>query len=287
MKRVATWMLGALTALFSLTAAADERWVVLGGDVAETLAQVAPALDVVARDDTVVYPASMAALPSVGYLRRLSAESLLSVKPTHVIANEHAGPQQTLEQLTQAGVEIMLIDAPDTLASIKNKVRDIARHTGQVEAGQALADQIDEELNRLAEQPALPATRAMFILHHSGMTPRAAGNATAAHTALEAIGADNAFATMQGYQSVGAEALVREAPDIVVMSARGLEALGGEAALWQLPGMALTPAGEAERLVVIDDQALLGFGPRTPAHLLALHQAVAEAMNREAAQAAP
>jgi len=50
--------------------------------------------------------------------------------------------------------------------------------------------------------------------------------------------------------------------------------MGGEAALWQLPGMALTPAGREQQLIVIDDQALLGFGPRTPDQLLTLRQDV-------------
>lgn len=71
---------------------------------------------------------------------------------------------------------------------------------------------------------------------------------------------------------MGGEALIRQAPEVVIATRGGLEAMGGEARLWQLPGLALTPAGQARRLVVFDDQALLGFGPRTPATLLALYE---------------
>ncbi|RBI67598.1 hemin ABC transporter substrate-binding protein [Vreelandella sulfidaeris] len=253
---------------------ADGRWLVLGGDIAETLAALDADINVVARDDTVLYPPEMAALPSVGYLRQLSAESVLSVRPDHVLAAGHAGPKEVLEQLEAVGLEVALINAPPSLDAIAEKVRAVGQLSNRRQTADALATTLNEKLDRLANLPALPPTRAMFIMQHSGLTPRAAGSDTAAHTAQEAVGLENAFAEMQGYHSVGAEALAREAPDIVIVSERGLAAMGGEDALWQLPGMALTPAGRERQLIVIDDQALLGFGPRTPDQLLSLRQDV-------------
>ncbi|MEL7966284.1 ABC transporter substrate-binding protein [Vreelandella neptunia] len=255
-------------------ALASERWVVLGGDIAETLAALDADINVIARDDTVVHPPAMAELPSVGYLRQLSAESVLSVKPDQVLAAGHAGPKEVLAQLEAVGVDVATINAPPTLDAIADKVRAVGQLTDRSDAAGALADALNEKLDRLASMPALPTTRAMFIMQHSGLTPRAAGSDTAAHSALEAVGLTNAFAAMQGYHSVGAEALARQAPEVVVVSERGLAAMGGEAALWQLPGMALTPAGREQQLIVIDDQALLGFGPRTPDQLLTLRQDV-------------
>lgn len=275
MKQSAQWLLGLSLALCSLNASANERWVVLGGDIAGTLSALEADINVVARDDTVLYPSTMAALPSVGYLRQLSAESVLSVQPDRILSSQHAGPQEVLEQLVAVGVKVDVISAPATLAAIAEKVRTVGRYTDRREEADALAHTLTEKLEHLASLPPLPAsTRAMFILQHSGLTPRAAGSQTGAHTALEAVGLENAFSAMAGYHSVGAEALVREAPELIIMSARGLDALGGPAALWQLPGMALTPAGQQQRLIVIDDQALLGFGPRAPDQLLALRQEV-------------
>jgi iron complex transport system substrate-binding protein len=42
-----------------------------------------------------------------------------------------------------------------------------------------------------------------------------------------------------------------------------------------LPGMAATPAGAARRVVALDDQLLLGFGPRLPAAIDELARALA------------
>lgn len=270
-RSLAVLLMGWLTTGAAL---ASERWVVLGGDIAETLAALDADINVIARDDTVVHPPAMATLPSVGYLRQLSAESVLSVKPDQVLAAGHAGPKEVLEQLAAVGVSVEIISAPPTLNAIADKVRAVGRLTDRRDAAEALANALNDKLDRLASMPALPTTRAMFIMQHSGLTPQAAGNDTAAHSALEAVGLANAFAEMQGYHSVGAEALAKESPDVVIVSERGLAAMGGEAALWQLPGMALTPAGRTKQLIIIDDQALLGFGPRTPDQLLALRQDV-------------
>ena len=77
MKQPVRLLSGVLLALFfSLETSASERWVVLGGDIAETLSALKADINLVARDDTVLYPEPLTALPSVGYLRQLSAESV-------------------------------------------------------------------------------------------------------------------------------------------------------------------------------------------------------------------
>ncbi|MGL5603079.1 MAG: hemin ABC transporter substrate-binding protein, partial [Silvania sp.] len=49
-----------------------------------------------------------------------------------------------------------------------------------------------------------------------------------------------------------------------LISKDGVKALGGEANLWKLPGLAQTPAGRNKQVLQIDDMALLGFSVRTP-----------------------
>ena len=260
---------------------AEERWITIGGDIAAIVAELDTDAPLIARDDTSLYPPSVAELPSVGYLRQLSAESVLSLSPTRILTNQYAGPEEVLEQLNAVGVRLDIIPSPHQLNAIADKVRDVARRIGHPSAGEALAQRIEQQLDTLASQPALPTTRAAFLLSHSGVTPRLAGLGTGAHAMLEAVGLDNAFAGMQGYQAVGAEALARQAPELIIVSKQGLEAIGGEDALWGLPGMALTPAGKYRRLVLIDDQALLGFGPRAPEQLLELHAELSRLLNAE------
>ncbi|NIC06852.1 heme/hemin ABC transporter substrate-binding protein [Billgrantia bachuensis] len=260
--------------------AAPPRTVLIGSDVAEIVAALDGLEGVVGRDDTSQYPEAVAALPSVGYLRQLAAEGILSLAPERLIVAAAAGPREVLGQLEAVGVEVMRVEQGASLTTLPGKVRAVASATGRSAEGEALVAEIEAELARLAtlrEERPRPGPSAMFLLSHSGMTPMAAGRDTAGQAVIAAAGARNAFAGFSGYKAVGAEALVDEAPEVVITTRSGLEGIGGETRLWQLPGLAMTPAGRERNLVVCDDQALLGFGPRTPTALLALHRALHEA----------
>ena len=79
----------------------------------------------------------------------------------------------------------------------------------------------------------------------------------------------------EGFRPLGAEGLIAAAPEVVLMTKKGLESLGGEEAVWAVEGLALTPAGQHGRLVVIDDLPLLGFGPRMGTALQELAEGLA------------
>lgn len=257
------------------------RTVVIGGDIAEIVAALDADEALVGRDDTSEYPPGIEALPSVGYLRQLAAEGVLSLRPERLLVARAAGPREVLAQLEASGVQVVRIDTPASLEAIPDKVRAVAAAlgadmSGVGERGEALADRLTREIDELEALPPLPPLRALFLLGHGGMTPRVAGRDTAAQAMMDAVGVTNAFADMSGYKPVGAEALIRHAPEVIIATRNGLDGLGGESRLWQLPGLAMTPAGRERRLLVFDDQALLGFGPRTPATLIELHEALRE-----------
>ena len=50
-------------------------------------------------------------MPDVGYMRRLSAEPILSLEPDIVLAAADAGPPEALAQLRAAGVEVVEVPA--------------------------------------------------------------------------------------------------------------------------------------------------------------------------------
>ncbi len=249
------------------------RTVVIGGDIGEILAALDATDSLVGRDDTVLYPPELEALPSIGYLRRLTAESVLSLHPQRLIVSADAGPEEVLAQLRASGVSMVTIPAEKRLAAIPDKVREVAAAVGAVQRGEALAESLATQIQALRELPPL-ALHGMFLLSHSGMTPMAAGQETGGGGIMQAVGIDNAFASLNGYRPVGSEALVAHQPEVIIATTRGVQALGGEEGVWALPGMSLTPAGRHRRLLVFDDLALLGFGPRTPETLLKLRRAL-------------
>ncbi|MGK2965745.1 MAG: ABC transporter substrate-binding protein, partial [Tepidiformaceae bacterium] len=81
----------------------------------------------------------------------------------------------------------------------------------------------------------------------------------------------------QAFTPITSEALVEAAPDVILMTTTGLESVGGLDGLVKIPGIAQTPAGQARRVVALEDGLLFSFGPRTPEALRLLVEGLYQA----------
>ena len=263
-------------------AGAAPRIVSIGGAVTETVFALGAGAQVVAVDTSSVYPPAATGLPHVGYQRQLSAEGILAQRPTLVLAIHDAGPAAVLEQLRDSGVRVVRIgrDGFDT-ASAAEKITQVAAALERPAEGRALVARLDGELaaagalaGRAGRQP-----RVLFVYARGPGAAHVSGTETAADAMIRLAGGTNAVAGFTGFKPLTAEAVVQAAPEVVLVPTRGLESLGGVDGLLAQPGMALTPAGQARRVVAIDDVVLLGFGPRLGQGLrelaLALHPELA------------
>ncbi|MET3815689.1 ABC transporter substrate-binding protein [Pantoea sp. UYEF8] len=267
-------LLGLLLVLPSLAA---ERVVSIGGDVTQIIYALDAQPQLVARDSTSLRPALATRLPDVGYMRQLNAEGILALKPTLVIASAQAKPSLVLQQIAQAGVRVVTVSGENSLQAIPQKIITIGQALGHQTEAQALAQQVTQQISQLPQQT-LPV-KVLYIMANSGMKSMAAGKQTAADSAIRSAGLENAMGSVPHYQALSQEGVIAAAPDLVVVGEEGLQTIGGEQRLWQLPGLALTPAGQQHHLLVIDTQALLGFGLDTPRAIVRLRQAAESLMH--------
>ncbi|KOC87290.1 heme/hemin ABC transporter substrate-binding protein [Winslowiella iniecta] len=263
------WLI-ALLAL-PLSALATERVVSIGGDVTQIVYALDAQQNLVGRDSTSLHPAVATKLPDVGYMRQLSAEGILALKPTLVLVSELAKPSMALEQVQQAGVKVVTVSGKADIQAIDDKITTIAQALKREEAGKSLQQSLDKQLASLNKQP-LPV-KVLFIMAHNGVTTMSAGSGTAADAAIHTAGLQNAMSNVQRYQPLSQEGVIASAPQLVVVGEDGLRTLGGKDNLWQLPGLAMTPAGQHHQLLVVDDMALLGFGIDTPGAIVKLRKA--------------
>jgi iron complex transport system substrate-binding protein len=241
------------------------RIVSVGGGVTEIVYALDFGADVVGVDTSSVYPETATKLPQVGYQRQLSAEGILSLKPTLVLASTDAGPPAALDQLRTAGVTVVSIPADATVAGASARVRAIAQALGVAERGEGIVQRLETDL---ASAKSLTARvqykpKVLFIYARGAGTLNVSGTGTAADEMIRVAGAENAVTAYEGFKPFTAEAAVAAAADVLLLPARGLDSLGGPEGLLALPGIAMTPAGRAKRIVTMDDLYLLGFGPRT------------------------
>jgi iron complex transport system substrate-binding protein len=244
----------------------DARIVSVGGSVTELVYALGAGDRLVGVDSTSRYPPAAQEVPDVGYMRRLSAEPILSLEPDIVLAAADAGPPEALAQLRAAGVKV--VEVPDTPspAGVTEKVRAVAGALGLTGPGDALATRLARQFDRLDARLGQVDTRprVLLLLAVGRGTPMAAGKDTAAQGVIELAHGRNAIEAFSNYKPLSREAVVAAAPDVFLTTERTIERFGGRQALLERPELASTQAGREGRLIVMDGLLLLGFGPRTP-----------------------
>ena len=261
------WLL-LLIAFPLLSHAAVERLVTLGGDVTEIVYALHAEESLVARDSTSSWPPAAQKLPDVGYLRQLNAEGILALRPQLVLASAQAQPSLVLHKVQASGVKVVNVPGGESLSAIDNKVAVIAEALGKTAAGDALRQQLQQQIAAIPTQPV--AKRVLFILSHGGMNTLVVDSIPHGRWRHSRRRIAERDAGLRPLSRHVAGRVAASQADLVVISADGLKGMGGEAGLWKLPGLAQTPAGRHKQLLTIDDMALLGFGPRTPQAIIAL-----------------
>ena len=91
-----------------LKAKDTSRIVVAGGSITEILFFLNESQNIVAVDTTSNFPEAAKKLPSIGYVRALSTEGVLSLNPTLIIGESDMGPENVLQQLKKTNFEVRI-----------------------------------------------------------------------------------------------------------------------------------------------------------------------------------
>ncbi len=254
-----------------------ERIISLDGITTEILFALGVGEKVVGRDDSSYYPKEVLSRPSVGYQFRLSAEGILSLRPTLVIGREDARPKEALEAVRSAGVAVVLVPTEPSVEGAKRKIRVIAQAVGRAERGEEVVRALERDLLALkafqAQQTPKGKKRALFLYLRGPQTTFVCGEGSNPVGILELAGLENAAKGIRECQPMTAESVAAARPEVIVVFKRGLESVGGLEGLLKLPGVAQTPAGEKRRVVAMDDLYLGSFGPRAGRAALDLFRA--------------
>ncbi|MEM9420917.1 MAG: ABC transporter substrate-binding protein [Pseudomonadota bacterium] len=247
-------------------AQSPQRIVSIGGDVTEIIFALGEGERLVASDSTSVYPAAANEMPKVGYVRRLSAEGVLSLEPDLIIISGAAGPPEAIDQIRASGVKMVEMDEGYTIDAILHKTEDISNALGIEEKGSALAAQIvsdweqaKNEIDALGLNP-----RILFFATLRDGAPRGAGTQTAAHGVITLLGGKNVFGNYTGYKSLSFEAAVAADPDVILVMSHHADSMGGLQEVINHPAISLTTAAQSGRVFLIDPVTVMQFSPRTP-----------------------
>ena len=108
----------------------DSRVVIAGGSITEIFHLLGIEDRIVALDITSTYPEEAKKFPSVGYVRMLSAEGLLSMNPSIILGENDMGPPTVIEQVKKTGIELKIIPEEKSIPGIIEKIRCVASIMG-------------------------------------------------------------------------------------------------------------------------------------------------------------
>jgi iron complex transport system substrate-binding protein len=247
-------------------AADTSRIVSIGGAVTEILYGLGAEKNIVAVDTTSLYPPqAMKEKASVGYMRALSAEGVLGLRPSVIIATEGSGPKETMTVLQAAKVPMVIVPDHFTGEGIVEKIQVVAKAIDAEARGKCVAELVTKDLAALEKlRGGIKAPkRVMFVLSLVNGRAMVAGRHTAADGIIKMAGAVNAISEYDGYKPMSDESVVAAKPDVIL----AMERVGPNhieaAELFALPAFSTTPAAKEKRFVAMDGLYLLGFGPRT------------------------
>ncbi|WP_282794294.1 ABC transporter substrate-binding protein [Streptomyces sp. CC224B] len=254
----------------------DTRRVVpLSGGLNEIVFTLGLGERVVARDITATF-AQAKKLPVVTRAHDVSAESVLSLKPSVVLAETTTGPAEALDQIRDAGVPVVVLAPAKGLDDVGPRIGAVAKALGVPKAGQALTARTEQRIAKVrasvpgrAKKPRV----AFLYLRGSASVYLLGGRESGASPLLEAAGAvdaGKASGLRKDFTPITSEALAKAAPDAILVMSKGLDSVGGVDGLVKIPGVAETPAGMDRRVVSVEDGVLLNYGPRTDRVLASL-----------------
>lgn len=246
-----------------------DRVVPLWGNLSEIVFALGLGDRVVARDVSATFPEAED-LPLVTRAHDVSAEAVLSQRPTLVLAGPDTGPPEALDQIGAAGVPVLVIDDPTSIDDIEDRILAVATALGVPDRGAELVAETESEIaevqTRIPDDVDPPTVAFLYLRGQAGVY-LIAGEESGADSMIEAAGgidAGTAMGLTEPFTPITSEAMVQAGPEVILMTTTGLESVGGIDGLVAIPGIAQTPAGVARRIITIEDGLLFSFSSRTP-----------------------
>lgn len=258
-----------------VTVADTSRLVVLNGGIAETVWSLGLGDRVVGRDVSTTFEEAED-LPVVTNAHDINVEAVLALDPTLVLADDRTGPAESVAQLRSAGVPVLRVPEAWSLEDIGPRTMAIARALGVPDAGRDLAGRTRTEIATASSARGEPLRVAFLYLRGSAGVYLLGGDGSGADSLVEALGHVDVGSDLGlgPFTPLTSEALVAAEPDVILVMEEGLRSVGGVDGLVTLAGVAQSPAGRRRAVVAVEDGLLLGFGPRTPAVLRLLGDAI-------------
>jgi iron complex transport system substrate-binding protein len=205
-------------------------------------------------------------------------EAIVDHRPDLVVLPETA-PRDAPDGLRRVGLDVLVEPAPANLDDAYGQMRKLGRATGRAAAGERLARQVRERVEQLIA--AAPRGRPLDVFHELDPELFSASSQSFIGRIYERLGLRNiadpaARRSGNPYPQLSSEAVVTADPDLIVLADR---TCCGQtpATVGRRPGWGGIAAVRSGSVVAIDDDIASRWGPRIPAFVERVVEAITAA----------
>lgn len=255
-----------------------ERIVCLSKQYNEIIYALGAQSDLVAVDLSSTYPPEIKSLPTVGYHRALSAEGIVSVKPTLVLHDNNVGPEQVMRQLEQLKIPMKVFETKgEDIASTKALMSEMGRYFHREAQADALNQKLDADMNKALATAKTFTKKPKVMVIHFGRAMNVylvmTKNSTAGKL-IEWAGGEMAVTGDKGMVQLSPEVIAQADPDVLLLTDFGYDRLGSPQQVATLPGVGATRAVKSGQVYRVEEHDLVYIGPRTGQNVLTLQELI-------------
>ncbi|MCB0715694.1 MAG: ABC transporter substrate-binding protein [Chitinophagaceae bacterium] len=248
----------------------EMRIVCLSKHLTEMMFALGKGPDLVACDLSSTYPDSAKLLPTVGYHRALSPESIIAMEPDLVIHSNDIGPANVLPQITKVGLKIKAFGPANTIENAEKLLKELGAYFHAEKKADSIVSKMDADIalaTAKLKKLNITDTPTVMIIHFgraNNIYFVMSGRGRVGDQLIKMAGGKVAHYDAKGAHQISAEAVAEANPDIIIATDFGYDKMGSmENFISNVPGVSLTNAGKNKRIVRFEEHDLVYFGPRT------------------------
>lgn len=256
----------------------NERIVCISKQYAEIIYALGAEKDIVAVDLSSTYPEKIKSLPTIGYHRALSAETVLAMKPSLILHDNNIGPEHVVRQLEALKIPIKTFQKYEsTIAGTDSLIREMGEYFGKEKQADDLCKKLNRDMELALEEAQKYTEKPKVLIVHFGRATNAYLVMTQKSNAakmLEWAGGEMAVNAERGMKQLSPEVVAAADPDIILLTDFGYDRLDGGNEIEKLPGISSTKAFKNNHIFRIEEHNLVYLGPRTGENVLLIQQLI-------------
>ena len=162
------------------------------------------------------YPASVLELPAVQSAGDVNLEELLALEPQVVVTSGMAHYEELASLLEANGVQVVGTDA-DSIAEVYEAIRLLGAVMGKNAEAEAIVADMQVTFDEIAAKSEATGKTIYFEVMPLEWGLWSAGNGTFMQELAQICGMQNAFADIEGWQSISQEQVIERDPDYIVL----------------------------------------------------------------------